>query len=160
MNLDREVVSSAPMQGNQPSLHRLAELLKSRLAEVGVSLPEVERRLAWRDGTLSQILGGGAELKVKDLLEILKAAGIEERSFFAALYDLEPRCRSVSEQGEIPYSIGHLSEEDAPAFPPLREVLSLFNEMVTQGVRRESENRQELRFLDEADLLDPPIPED
>jgi hypothetical protein len=141
----------------------LAEALKSSLAQVGISPSEIDRRLAWKDGTLNQILGGGAELKVKDVLEILKAAGIEERSFFAALYDLEPRCRSVSEQGEIPYSIGHLSEEDAPAFPPLREVLSLFNEMVTNGVRRESnvrKDRREPTFLDDEDMLDPSIPED
>ena len=151
------------MEGSQPSLQRLAELLKSSLAEVGVSPLEIERRLAWKDGTLGQILGGGAELKFKDLLDVLQAAGIEERSFFATFYDLEPRYRSVSEQGEIPYSIGHLSEEDAPAFPPLEEVLSLFSEMVTHGVRREDDFRKERResgFLGEADLLDPPIPED
>lgn len=151
------------MEGSQPSLQRLAELLKSRLAQVGVSPLEIERRLVWKDGTLSQILGGEAELKFKDLLDVLHAAGIEERSFFATFYDLEPRYRSVSEQGEIPYSIGHLSEEDAPAFPPFEEVLSLFNELVTQSVRHEGdlrENRQELSLLDETDLLDPSVPED
>jgi transcriptional regulator with XRE-family HTH domain len=150
------------MQGNQPSLHRLAELLKTSLAQVGITLPEVDRRLAWNAGTLSQILCSGVELKVKDLLDILRVSGIEERSFFASLYDLEPRCRSMSEQGEIPYSIGHLSEEDAPTFPPLEEVLSLFHELVANGVHREGEVRRdsEPSFFGEADLLDRPIPED
>jgi transcriptional regulator with XRE-family HTH domain len=150
------------MQGNQPSLHRLAELLKANLAQVGVTLPEVDRRLGWQDGALSQLLGAGAELKVRDLLGILRVAGIEERSFFAALYDLEPRCRSMSEQGEIPYSIGHLSEEDVPAFPPLEEVLSSFHELVTNGVRKDGQvpTDPEPSFFGEADLLDRSIPED
>lgn len=150
------------MQGNQPSLHRLAELLKTHLAQVGVTLPEVDRRLAWKDGTLNQILCSGVELKVKDLLDILKVSGIEERSFFASLYDLEPRCRSTAEQGEIPYSIGHLSEEDAPAFPPLEEVLSSFHELVANGVRKGGKlpTDPEPSFLGEADLLDRSIPED
>ena len=153
------------MQGNQPSLHRLAELLKSSLAQVGVTLPEVDRRLAWKDGTLSQILSSGAELKVRDLLDILRVAGIEERAFFSALYDLEPRCRSVSEQGEIPYSTGNLSEGDAAGFPPLEEVLSLFHDLVANGVRREGRGGEakeapEPSFFGEADLLDRSIPED
>jgi transcriptional regulator with XRE-family HTH domain len=150
------------MQGNQPSLHRLAELLKATLAQVGVTLPEVDRRLGWKDGVLSQILGGGMELKVRDLLDVLRVAGIEERTFFAALYDLEPRCRSVAVQGEIPYSIGHLSEEDAPAFPPIQEVLSSFHELVANGVRKDGRDPTdpEPSFLGEADLLDRLIPED
>jgi len=150
------------MQGNQPSLYRLAELLKANLAQVGVTLPEVDRRLAWKDGTLDQILGSGAELRVRDLLDVLRVSGIEERSFFAALYELEPRCRSVSEQGEIPYSIGHLSEEDAPAFPPLEEVLSSFHELVANGIRKDDQapTDPEPSFLGEADLLDRSIPED
>ncbi|HEV7515398.1 MAG TPA: hypothetical protein VGR07_03785 [Thermoanaerobaculia bacterium] len=127
-----------------------------------MTLHEVDRRLAWKDGTLSQILCRGAELKVRDLLDILRVSGIEERSFFASLYDLEPRCRSMSEQGEIPYSIGHLSEEDAPAFPPIEEVLSLFHELVANGVHRGGEVKRdsEPSFFGEADLLDRPIPED
>jgi transcriptional regulator with XRE-family HTH domain len=150
------------MQGKPPNLHRLADLLKSSLAQVGVTLPEVDRRLGWEEGTLSQILGGRVELKVRDLLDILKVSGIEERTFFATLYDLEPRCRSVAEQGEIPYSIGHLSEEDAPAFPPLEEVLSSFQELVANGVRRvgQAPTDPEPSFLGETDLLDRSIPED
>jgi hypothetical protein len=123
---------------------------------------EIDRRLSWPEGTLQQILGGRAELKVRDLMEILSAAGIEERSFFAALYDLEPRCRSMSEQGEIPYSIGHLSEADVPGFPPLAEVLALFGELAAKGARRETvvESEREASFAGETDLLDRSLRED
>jgi len=149
------------MEANQPGLRRLAELLKSSLGQVGVTLLEVDARLGWKDGTLSQVLCGASELKVQDLLEILKAARIEERSFFATLYDLEPRCRSVTEQGEIPYSTGHLSDEDAPSFPPFEEVLSLFRDLMENALRRENvEGEPEPSFFGEADLLDRSIPED
>jgi transcriptional regulator with XRE-family HTH domain len=149
------------MEANPPSLRRLAALLRNNLGQVGITMLEVERRLGWKDGTLSRSLSSGAELKVGDLLEILKAAGIEERSFFASLYDLEPRCRSVSEQGEIPYSTGHLSEEDALSFPPFEEVLSLFHDLMENALRRENlVEKPEPSFFGEADLLDRSIPED
>ena len=86
------------MEGSHPSLRRFAELLMSILAQAGVSMPEVDRRLAWKDGTLKRILSSGLELRVSDLLDVLRVTGIEERSFFASLYGLEPRCRSMSEQ--------------------------------------------------------------
>lgn len=108
------------MTDEQEGARRLADALRRRLAHAGMSLGEVDRRLGWAENTLSAALGGVSELRVKELLAVLRAVGIEERSFFAELYDLEPRCRATSGQGEIPYSIGHLSEEDAPAFPPDR----------------------------------------
>jgi transcriptional regulator with XRE-family HTH domain len=149
------------MEANPPSLRRLAELLRNSLGQVGVTMFEVERRMGWKDGTLSRALSSGVELKVGDLLEVLKAAGIEERSFFASLYDLEPRCRSVSEKGEIPYSTGHLSEEDAPNFPPFEEVLSLFHNLMENALQRENlAEEPEPSFFGEADLLDRSIPED
>jgi hypothetical protein len=150
------------MPANQPSFHRLAALLKSYLAQVGVTPSEVDRCLAWEDGTLNQRLTIAEDLRVKDLLEILRIAGIEERSFFASLYDLEPRCRSMSTAGEIPYSIGPLSEEDATAFPPFEEVLSLFQELVLDGTKTEEDIKRsaEPSFFGEADLLDRSISED
>ncbi|MEA2694875.1 MAG: hypothetical protein QOJ16_4262, partial [Acidobacteriota bacterium] len=55
------------MEANPPSLRRLAELLRNSLGQVGVTMLEVERRLGWKDGTLSRALSSGAELKVGDL---------------------------------------------------------------------------------------------
>jgi hypothetical protein len=146
-----------------PGLDRLAELLRGSLTQARVTLPEVDQRLGWKDGTLNGLLTGAAELKVKDLLDVLRAAGIEERAFFAALYELEPRCRP--EKGEIPYSAGDPSEEDVPNFPPLEEILSLFRNLVAKGVLRADpleglKPDPQARFLGEADLLDGSIPEE
>ena len=144
------------MTDEQEGARRLAEALHRRLAHAGVSLREVDRRLGWAENTLSGLLGGVAELRVKELLAVLRAVGIEERSFFAELYDLEPRCRATSGQGEIPYSIGHLSVEDAPAFPPTEEVLALFRELVGDAVRRRGETPRTVAPgpFEENDLLD------
>jgi len=125
------------MTSEQQGSRRLAETLHRRLAAAGVSTQELEQRLGWAEGALTEALSGAVELKVKDLLALLEAAGIEERSFFAELYDLEPRGRASSGQGEIPYSIGHLSEEDLPDFPPTEEVLALFRSLVHDSVREE-----------------------
>jgi hypothetical protein len=145
------------MNHEQEGAHRLSEALRRHLAHTGVSLGEVDRRLGWAENTLSELLSGTAELRVKELLAVLRAVGIEERSFFAELYDLEPRCRATSGQGEIPYSIGQLSVEDAPAFPSTKEILALFRELVGDAVRREL--RPGLRTVapgpfEETDLLD------
>jgi hypothetical protein len=147
------------MTDEQEGARRLAEALRRRLAQTGVPLCEIDRRLDWAEGTLGELLSGTAELRVKELLAVLRSVGIEERSFFAELYDLEPRCRATSGQGEIPYSIGKLSEEDAPAFPPTEEILALFRQLVGDAVRRDLRPGEVLRTVapgpfEEADLLD------
>jgi transcriptional regulator with XRE-family HTH domain len=146
------------MTDEQEGARRLAEALRRRLAHTGVSLCEIDRRLGWEENTLGELLSGAAELRVKELLAVLRAVGIEERSFFAELYDLEPRCRATSGQGEIPYSIGHLSEEDAATFPPTEEILALFRELVGDAVRRDFPPGETSRAvsgpLKESDLLD------
>jgi hypothetical protein len=150
------------VEPDPPGLDRLAELLRGSLTQARVTLPEVDQRLGWKDGTLNGLLTGAAELKVKDLMDVLRAAGIEERSFFAALYELEPRCRP--EKGEIPYSAGDPSEEDTRDFPAPEEVLSLFRNLVANGSHREARDRTEPdagpQFFGETDLLDRSIPED
>jgi transcriptional regulator with XRE-family HTH domain len=147
------------MMDEQEGARRLAEALRRRLAHTGVSPREIDRRLGWAEGTLGELLSGAAELRVKELLAILRSVGIEERSFFAELYDLEPRCRATSGQGEIPYSIGKLSDEDAPAFPPTEEILALFRQLVGDAVRRDLRPGEILRPVapgpfEETDLRD------
>jgi transcriptional regulator with XRE-family HTH domain len=146
------------MSPEEQGSRRLAETLHRRLAAAGVSMDELGQRLGWAEGALTEALSGAVELKVKDLLALLQAAGIEERSFFAELYDLEPRYCATSGQGEIPYSIGHLSEEDLADFPPTEEVLALFRSLVHDSVRQESREEESGRPgasspFDEADLL-------
>lgn len=136
------------LEREQP--HRLGEALRRSLARAGLSLREVERRLGWQDGTLSEISNGSCELRIKELLAILKVAGVEERAFFAELYELEPRCRTTSIQGEVPYSVGHLSNEDT-SYPPTEEVLALFRSLVHGGARQNAPEPE--RLLSAKDLL-------
>jgi len=146
------------MSADREGSHRLAETLRRRLDTAGTSSQELEQRLGWAKGTLDEALSGAVELKVKDLLTLLQAAGIEERSFFGELYDLEPRCRATSGPGEIPYSVGHLSDEDAPDYPPAEEVFALFRSLVHDSVRQENPKEKRRprasQLLDETDLLD------
>jgi transcriptional regulator with XRE-family HTH domain len=147
------------MTSEEQGSRRLAETLRRRLDAAGATPRDLERRLGWVEGTLSEALSGAVELKVKDLLALLQAAGIEERSFFGEVYDLEPRCRATSGQGEIPYSIGHLSDEDATTFPPTEEILALFRSLVHDSVRQDRHQEKTGRpgapsLFDETDLLD------
>ncbi|HZF07538.1 MAG TPA: hypothetical protein VFE33_02000 [Thermoanaerobaculia bacterium] len=125
------------MSLGQEASRLLAETLRRRLIESGRPLRELEQSLGWEEGALTAALSGAVELKVKDLLALLQVAGIEERSFFAELYDLEPRGRATVGQREIPYSIGHLSQEDLPDFPPTEEIFALFRSLVRDSVREE-----------------------
>jgi transcriptional regulator with XRE-family HTH domain len=147
------------MTSQEEGSRRLAETLRRRLAATGATPSDLEQRLGWPEGALTEALSGSIELKVKDLLALLQAAGIEERSFFGEVYDMEPRCRATSGQGEIPYSIGHLSDEDAPDFPPTEEILALFRSLVNDSVREDRPKEENGRpgapsLFDETDLLD------
>ena len=135
---------------------RVAAELKHRLAQAGLSMREIDRRLAWREGRLGKLLRAGEELKVEDLMAVLRAAGIGERSFFADLYNLEPR-RGTVVGGETPVSSGQLSDQDLPDFPPAEEVVHLVHSLVDGGVRRRSHRRRKApevgsHPLDETDL--------
>lgn len=132
----------------------VAKALRERLSEAGLSMREVDRRLAWGEDRLARLLRGKNGLKVADLLAVLQVAGIEERSFFAELYDLEPR-RQARIRDEVPYSIGTLSEGDDPSFPQAEEVITLVRTLVQDGVRRRERSPHqvpEIVPLDEADL--------
>lgn len=60
--------------------------LRGLLAERRLSLSSVDRRLGWRSGHLSRLLGPGApELKLGELLAVLEVAGSSAAAFFAAL---------------------------------------------------------------------------
>lgn len=113
----------------------VSKALRKHLSEAGISMREIDRRLAWGEDRLGRLLRGKTGLKFDDLLAVLQAAGIEERAFFADLYDLEPR-RPASRRDEVPYSIGPLSTEDDPDFPQAEEVINLVRTLVTDGVRR------------------------
>lgn len=75
---------------------RLAELLRLKIITSGHSQREVERRLDWGKGYISQLLRGSFDLKVKHVYSILEVIGIAPRAFFAELYQLAPASVSTA----------------------------------------------------------------
>jgi len=60
--------------------------LRGLLAERRLPLRAVDRRLGWRPGHLSRLLGPGSpELKLGELLAVLEVAGCSAAAFFGAL---------------------------------------------------------------------------
>ncbi|HVF58821.1 MAG TPA: helix-turn-helix transcriptional regulator [Thermoanaerobaculia bacterium] len=77
-----------PSGAAQPEGQQLAQALRRKIREAGLSYGEVERRLGMGKDTLRHILSGRVELKVKHLYGVLGALGIEPAQFFAEHYGL------------------------------------------------------------------------
>lgn len=69
---------------------RLAELLRLKILGSGHTQREVERRLHWGKGYISQLLRGSFDLKVKHVYAILEVIGLSPEAFFGELYRLVP----------------------------------------------------------------------
>lgn len=83
---------------------RVRALLKRTIAGAGFSQKEVERRLAWGDGYISQILRGKVVFKLKHCFAILAVIGVRSEDFFAELYPT----------GEIPAAPAAAPPDAAP----------------------------------------------
>ena len=69
---------------------RIRSHLRKALRRQGLAQREVERRLGLARGRLSRLLGGHAQLSLRQALEILAAAGLAGEEFFAEVYGLRP----------------------------------------------------------------------
>lgn len=132
-----------------------AERLRTWLAEI--DLVHIDKRLGWKAGRTASLLRQGDGLRMADLLAILDAAGLDERSFFASVYGLEAPSKPPR-GGEVPYSTGRISNQDAAEFPPTEEVIGLVRTLVGQETgRRSGRSQRGVPPLDEPDLtLEPP----
>jgi len=70
---------------------RILECLRLEIYLSKVTRREIERRVGFSRGYLSQLLGGTVELKLWQLLAILHAVGMDPASFFSKVF---PRRRS------------------------------------------------------------------
>jgi transcriptional regulator with XRE-family HTH domain len=77
----------------------LAEALQRRIRQAGVSYAEVERRLGMGRDYLRQLLAGRVDLKVKHVLGVLAAIGVEPADFFAELYGPPPLAAVTARTG-------------------------------------------------------------
>lgn len=74
-----------------PTTSRVLEQLKVRVYLAKLSQRQIEERLGFSRGYLSQVLGGFVDIKLWQVLAILYVIGIEPGDFFAELF---PRHRS------------------------------------------------------------------
>jgi transcriptional regulator with XRE-family HTH domain len=67
-------------------IRRLRELLLQTLDEKRLSVRALERKLGVAVGTRRKVLNGSVGLTFRNILEILKAAGVDRTAFFRAAY--------------------------------------------------------------------------
>lgn len=63
----------------------VADLLRRKVPGCGLSQKEVERRLGWGEGYLSQVLTGKVDLKFHHFFAVLEVLRVSPRDFFAEL---------------------------------------------------------------------------
>ncbi|MGH2668440.1 MAG: helix-turn-helix domain-containing protein [bacterium] len=74
-----------PQQKAEDGGREVAEALRRKIRQAGLSYSEVERRLGMGRDYLRQLLAGRVDLKVKHVFGVLAALGVEPADFFAEL---------------------------------------------------------------------------
>lgn len=70
-------------------------MLRNAIRISGVTNRKIERRLGMSQGSLSRLLAGGIELKVKHILDIVEILGLPPGDFFRIAYPDEPQATSA-----------------------------------------------------------------
>lgn len=78
------------MKPHERRKEELVELLRRRIRGTGLSLADIDRRLRWSPGYLSQILNGHNSFRVEHLFRVTEAAGLSPRELFEELEPLRP----------------------------------------------------------------------
>lgn len=74
----------------QDEARRCLTLLARLVAEKRVAHREVDKRLEWKTGTTSRVLREGREdIRLSQLVEILRAIGVEPLAFFQIAFQAE-----------------------------------------------------------------------
>lgn len=100
-------------------VRRFSRRLQRRIRAGGLSQREVERRLGWNSGYVSQLLRGNQDLKIKHALAILDTVGEGLGTFVADL--------AVADRGEgldlLPTSTGDSEASSSAGMEDLLRVL-------------------------------------
>jgi len=88
---------------------RLTSLLSSAIKFSGWKQRDIEKTLGWSSGSMSRLLSGGIELKIKHVLEICGVIGFPPARFFHAAYP------SFEEGGNDAARLQRLLEQLHPA---------------------------------------------
>ncbi len=73
-------------QKTEAEVTRLTNLLASSIKFSGWKQRDIEKTLGWSSGSMSRLLSGGIELKIKHVLEICGVIGFPPARFFHASY--------------------------------------------------------------------------
>lgn len=99
----------------------ITNLLSSAIKFSGWKQRDIEKTLGWSSGSMSRLLSGGIELKIKHILEICSVIGFPPARFFHASYpDAEqggPDAARLQRLLEQLHPIGEPEAAAAPAAP-------------------------------------------
>lgn len=114
---------------------RLRELLRNAIRLSGVTNRAIERHLGMSQGSLSRLLAGGIELKVKHILEIVEILGLPPGEFFRIAYPEEAQPTSALQAFQK--ALGQRTEAKAGSEPSSAAITQQQIEaMVTQALRK------------------------
>lgn len=74
------------MEKTEAEVTRLTNLLASTIKFSGWKQRDIEKSLGWSSGSMSRLLSGGIELKIKHVQEICGVIGFPPARFFHAAY--------------------------------------------------------------------------
>jgi transcriptional regulator with XRE-family HTH domain len=74
------------MEKTEVEVARLTNLLASAIKFSGWKQRDIEKTLGWSSGSMSRLLSGGIELKIKHVQEICGVIGFPPARFFHAAY--------------------------------------------------------------------------
>lgn len=98
---------------NSAEVLRIGKLLESLIAFKKVTVRQVERQLEVSNGTLSRILNGKIELKLRHILDILDIIGIPPEVFFKIAYQIKDIDDETSDE-----ALSHLRQIAQPQPAP------------------------------------------
>ena len=114
---------------------RLRELLRNAIRLSGVTNRKIERHLGMSQGSLSRLLAGGIELKVKHILEIVEILGLPPGQFFRIAYPEEAQPTSALQafQKALGQRTGAKGDNEPPSAAITQEQIEA---MVAKALRR------------------------
>jgi transcriptional regulator with XRE-family HTH domain len=98
---------------------RVAALLRRTIAASGLSQRQLERRLGWGEGYLSQLLTGKVDLKLRHFFEIAATLDLDSGDLLAELYGFSEGSGPQVARQELRELVGEwvrelLAEQEAP----------------------------------------------
>lgn len=127
--------NAEPVDPADQEVARLRELLRNAIRISGVTNRKIERRLGMSQGSLSRLLAGGIELKVKHILDIVEILGLPPGHFFRIAYPEEPQSASALQafHKALSQRMGGKEEDEPPSAPLTQEQIEA---MVAKALRK------------------------